>query len=93
MDYKFLDKVVDQIITETRIDYDMGKIQFPFSPRSPFLSSFFFASPILQLTLHPFLTSPFSDHCKNVYGLKGIEVEYVWEEYKQIIIDKIDSNG
>jgi hypothetical protein len=90
MDYKFLDKVVDQIITETRIDYDMGKIQFPFLP----LSSFPLSPLLLHPPIYPFSTfSSFSDHCKNVYGLKGIEVEYVWEEYVQIIKDKIDSNG
>ena len=83
MDKRFLDKVVDQIISETRIDYDMGEIQFPFSSFSPFPSSpsYFFSSYL------------FSDHCEDVYGLNDDEIKYVWEEYVQIIKDKINSNG
>jgi hypothetical protein len=85
MDYKFLNKVVDQIVSETRIDYDMEEIQFPFSP--PSLS--------FLLSLFSFLFSPslFSNHCKDIYGLNGDEIEYVWKEYKQIIKDKIKNNG
>ena len=87
MNYKFLDKVIDQIVRETRMDYGMGEIQFPFSP---FPSS-----------LHPFLrlvsslTPPliFTKHCEDVYGLNGDEVGYVWNEYKQIISDKLKNNG
>ena len=82
MDYKFLDKVIGQIVSETRIDYGMGEIQFPFSlfPRSsPFTSAY---SPSL-----------FTKHCKDIYGLNEQEIEYVWKEYNEIIKDKIDSNG
>ena len=91
MDYKFLHKVVDQIVSETIIDYEKGEIQFPFSYSSPFLSPsllfsrFLFVSPSLYLF--------FSKHCKNVYGLNEQEIEYVWTEYKDIINDKIKNNG
>ena len=85
MDKRFLDKVVDQIVSETMIDYDMGKIQFPFSS---FSFSFRFS-----LFLSPISSSFFSDHCKDVYGLNEEETEYVWKEYNEIIKDKIDSNG
>jgi len=85
MDYKFLDKVLDQLVYETRIDYDMGEIQFPFSSFSPFPSS---------PSSSPFFSSSFfSDHCEDVYGLNDDEIKYVWEEYVQIIKDKINSNG
>ena len=86
MDKRFLDKVVDQIISETRIDYDMGEIQFPFSFFLHFyISSLFFLS--------SFPLFPFSDHCEDVYGLNDDEIKYVWEEYVQIIKDKIKNNG
>ena len=85
MDKRFLDKVVDQIISETIIDYDMGKIQFPFSS---FSFSFRFS-----LFLSPISSSFFSDHCEDVYGLNDDEIKYVWKEYVQIIKDKINSNG
>ena len=92
MDYKFLHKVVDQIVSETRMDYDMEEIQFPFSSRPfslrrpRFLTSFFLSPP------HPPIFS-FSDHCKDVYGLNDDEIEYVWKKYKDDIVYKIDNNG
>jgi hypothetical protein len=84
MDKKFLDKVVDQIVSETKIDYDRKVIETPFT--SPSSSPF---SPFATFSSLP----PFSFHCKTVYGLKGIEVEYVWKEYIKIIKDKIKNNG
>ena len=81
MDKKYLDKVLNQIVSETRIDYDEGRLYTPFPP-----FSFSFSS------LHPFLFSfplPFSHHCEEVYGLNRKEIEYVWKKYKHIIKDKI----
>ena len=85
MDYKFLKKVLDQILSETRIDYrGRGKIFTPFLPHHyPTHFSFHFSS----------YRSNFFNHCKNVYGLNEEESKYVWEEYKRIIKDKIDNNG
>lgn len=78
MNKKFLDKVLDQIVSETKIDHDKKKIFFSFF-------SFSFSSSLL-LILFPF----FSKHCRNVYGLNDDEVEYVWKEYRNIIIYKIN---
>ena len=86
MDNKFLHKVVYQIVRETRIDYDMGEIQFPFS-------SSYYSTSHHSSTLFYLLQTHFSDHCKNVYGLNEEETMYVWKEYKQIIISKIKTNG
>ena len=83
MDYKFLDKVVDHIVSETKIDYDERTIFLPFS-----FSPFSYSCYSLQLLL---LFSPFSKHCKEVYGLNKQEIEYVWEEYREIIKDKINN--
>ena len=80
MDKKFLDKVVDQIVRETRIDYDEGRIYTPF--QKPY-----------SFSLYPFLLFSFKTfyrHCEEVYGLNYDETEYVWEEYKEIIRDKIN---
>ena len=77
MDYKFLDKVVDQILSETRIDDD--KLYTPFS-------SFFF-----YLLSFPSLQYPFYSHCKNVYSIKDEqETEYVWNRYMEGIRTLID---
>ena len=89
MDYKFLHKVIDQIVRETRMDYGMGEIQFPFST-----SSF---SPPLPSSLFLFSFSHFSSllffkHCREVYGLNDDEIGYVWNEYEHIVKDKIRNN-
>jgi hypothetical protein len=34
-------------------------------------------------------TSVFAKYVKNIYGLTDQETEYVWEEYRNIILDKI----
>ena len=81
MNNKFLDKVIEQIISETRVIDN--KLYTPFSslpfrfllPVSSFLSSHF-----------SFLSSfsfSFSSHCKEVYSLNNKETEYVWVKYKE----------
>jgi len=96
MDYKFLNKVVNQIVSETKIDYDQGIIHFPFILHFsvPSLSSFLFS----PLFFPPFLSSPLSPrfffkHCRDVYGLNDDEVKYVWKEYREIVKDKLKNNG
>jgi hypothetical protein len=83
MDYKFLNKVVDQLVSETRVDYDKERLYTPFysSLFPPPLSVFY-------LTRSPFLLS-FTKHCKEVYSLNEQEIEYVWEEYRRIIKDML----
>ena len=85
MDKKFLDKVIGQIVYETRIDYGMEEIQFPSAPPSPL--------PVFFFVLVSRLSSYFFDHCRDVYGLNDNEIEYVWKEYREIIKDKIENNG
>jgi len=71
MNNKFLDKVYDQILSETRIIDD--KVYTLFSP-FPFSLSF----------LLSFISSTsFPSHCKEVYSLNKEETEYVWEKYKE----------
>jgi hypothetical protein len=77
MDNNFLDKVLDQIVSETIIDHDRyNRITYPFDIIFP----------------RPFLSPPyqFYGHCMNVYGLNEDEVKYVWDEYKRIIENKIE---
>ena len=84
MDYKFLDKVLDQLVSETKIDYrGRGKIFTPFfpNPSTHHTLSFHFST----------YRSHFTKHCNEVYGLNIEEIEYVWEEYKEIIKDKLNN--
>ena len=83
MDYKFLDKVLDQIVRETTIDMDEGRIYPPSCPNV--YSSYTFSSPSPPFS--------FTIHCRDVYGLNEQEIKYVWKEYKDIIIDEIENNG
>ena len=81
MDYKFLNKVIDRIMSETKIDYER-EIIFP-----PFTSSFSLILLISILSLPPFL---FAKHCKEVYGLNEQEIEYAWRVYSDDIRYKIN---
>ena len=78
MDKRFLDKVVDMIVSETEIDYEKERAYTPFYSFIPYysLSSY---------------RSPFTKHCNEVYGLNIEEIEYVWNEYREIVGDKIMS--
>ena len=88
MDKKFLHKVIDQLVRETIIyhDHDNERVNFPFHPR-PF--PFSLSLSILSDPSFFYVTK----HCKEVYGLNDDEISYVWNEYREIIIDKIENNG
>jgi hypothetical protein len=81
LDNKFLDKVCDQIISETSVnDNDIHLSFLPHFISPTYLSSFFFTNPFF---LHNFIVPPFSSHCKEVYTLNEQETEYVWTKYKE----------
>jgi len=85
---KYLDKVIEQLVSETTIDYAKERLYTPFSP-----SWSSFSSPLLHQTYTslPFTSPnfPFAKHCIEVYGLNKEETEYVWSTWKYIIRDKI----
>lgn len=91
MDKKFLHKVVDQLVYETKIDHDKKKIHFPFfSMFIPHFKSIFNTPEIPQpLT---FLQAVYN-HCEDVYGLNEQETEYVSENYITIIKNKIEKSN
>jgi len=74
MDKKFLNKVVDQLVRETRIDFEKDRVTYPVE-----LSIQIFYDP-------PFasygISKHFMRHCKDVYGLNHDEIKYVWRKYK-----------
>ena len=94
MDKKFLNKVTEQIISETRIDYDrriMGAPFFvPFPPSLSFLHPLSHALTLFLDSNPPFF---FTKHCVEVYGLNEQEIEYVWKVYSDDIVYKIINNG
>lgn len=84
MGNNYLDKVIDNIVSETRIDYDRGKVH------TPFYVFFLYKDPTY---FHHISSYNFTMHCTDVYGLNKEETEYVWNEYKEIINDKLKDNG
>jgi len=79
MNNKFLDKVTEQILSETRIIDN--KLYIPFSSHT--------FPPLFPLFLTHFFLS-FSSHCKEVYSLNEQEIDYVWNEYKKGVTTLMD---
>ena len=77
MNNKFLDKVCNQIVSETRVNNDVIYAPFFLLPSPPLLTFSLLYSPSLLLT---FL---FSSHCKEIYSLNEQEIDYVWGKYKE----------
>ena len=80
MDKKFLNKVLDQIVSETKIDYD----------EESFLPPFFnyFSHNSVALFSSPFSPYPsFIIHCRDVYGLNKDEVKYKMPVEADIFIE------
>ena len=80
MDKRFLDKVLDQLVRETTIDYDEERFLPPFSIPSSWFSPF-----LSHFSPHP----SFIIHCREVYGLNKEESGYVWDKYILLIKDKL----
>jgi len=84
LDNKLLNKVYEQIVSETRINND--KLHTPFLD---FLLSWPIRPDSISYFHNPSPSYSFSRHCKEVYSLKNDqEIEYVWEKYKKELIHK-----
>ncbi len=92
MNNKFLNKVADRLVKETRIDFTKGKLYAPF-----YLLHFpKFGSPcnipLCSFINNPFFIHSFKEHCKEVYGLNNNEeFNYMWNEYGNIIKAKMNN--
>ena len=89
MDKNYLNKVLDQIVRETTIDYENDRIFTPFSPNSLPVSLLLSNRKNNIWNTSPLPHRLLRRHCKEVYGLNDDEVNYVWNEYKKIIKDKL----
>ena len=90
MDYKFLDKVIDQIVSETMVNGETERIKTPFRHLS-YSFTLHFQLPTSTSSSTSVLYSSFSRHCKEIYSLNDDEVNYVWDKYVQIFRDKINN--
>ena len=93
MDKKFLNKVVDQLVSETMISKRRAitLILTPFCQRTFSASDFSQGKDLHSkysavIVLHNFL----SLHCKDVYSLDDTEISYVFQKYRNIVMLKIN---
>ena len=89
MDKRYLDKVIDQIVSETMVNGETERIKTPFRQLS-YSFTLHFQLPSSSSSSTSVLLSSFSRHCKEIYGLDKDEVGYVWDKYVQIFRDKIN---
>jgi len=90
---EYLNKVIDQIMSETIIDFtgNGGEIIPPFS--LPTHTRIFFAYIVSDSIIYfpSSLLAPFEKHCNVVYSIKnGGDVSYIRVKYRNIITDKIN---
>ena len=85
MDKKFLHKVVEQIVSEIKLEYDRGVlIKYPWSPFYGGIKKYLTNTPIPDGDDRLLI-----QHLKNVYGLTEDEVQYVQNEYRIELRKKI----
>jgi|688.fasta_scaffold1385923_2 hypothetical protein len=83
----YLDKIVEYLVDDTIFDNDERRVIFPYIPTG---LSFPFDK-IFQYFPYSHLPKSLSDYCKDMYGLTVEEIIYVWEKFKTIITDIINS--
>ena len=88
MDYKFLNKVVEQIVSETNYIDGEKYMDIPWLKHK--LTKDIFIQRLIYLS-ELGVPYPFSYHCKCIYVLNDEEIEYVWNEYEQDIKDKMNN--
>lgn len=77
MNKKFLNKVVDQIVSETEVDHVTKKVKLRFTSNYTYLD-------IVDAYIFPY--PPFEEHLEDVYGLKNMsERKFVQNNYEDII--------
>ena len=80
---KYINYVVEDLISNTEIDYDQKKIKYPF------LSPHYF--PLSPSFLFFTNNSPFTKHVIERYGIHDNDVDNTWEIYKGKIKEVIDN--
>ncbi len=92
---RYIEHIINDLVRDTRIDYDKERIYFPFShfpPLPPHLTPLSPLDPIPLLSIYDHSPNYFSIYCRDSFGLTKDEIDYVWNEYKKIIKEKIRNN-
>ena len=72
---RFIEHIINDLVRDTKIDYDKEEILTRGGSPIYFVKDYYYFF--------------FIDYCKDTYGLTEDEIEYVWDQYKGIILDKI----
>jgi len=85
---KYLEKVLNHLVKNTHVDYRLidGKkfVENPyFSPLNIYINFYNYTNP----NISPIF---FERYCKNHFGLRTDEVDYLWNQYMPIIIKEIE---
>ena len=86
---KYLDKIVQYILDDTKLDYGQKEVIYPFIPNVR--SQWGLLVPLYYATIESPLFNEFSEYCNDTYGLTYDESVYVWDQYKVIFNHKINS--
>ena len=93
MDKNFLNKVVDQILSETRISKRRAitLVLTPLSQRTFSAHDFSQGNDLhTKYSDVSALANYFSTHCKDVYSLDDSEIPYVFQKYRSMVMLKIN---
>jgi hypothetical protein len=82
---RYIEHIIKDLVRDTRIDYEIGRIYYPVLP-SEIPHSFFFTPYYLPSPSPP---TSFLNYCRDTFGLTEEEIKYVWDQYKIIIKDKV----
>ena len=79
---RYIEHIINDLVRDTRINYERERIYFPYPTHPVYPSTLSIHSIVL-------LIPTFTDYCKDTYGLTEEEIDYVWDQYKSTIKDKI----
>lgn len=85
----FLDKVVDFLVKDTKVDYENRELFFPFTLKKSLRQNTDNATPFHKILFNRDSVIPldgFMEYIEEMYGITDIkEVSYVWGKYKDVM--------
>lgn len=83
--FKYLDKVMESLVRGTKIDNENDVVYSPFItlPKRAFYNHLLTRN---YISIHGLF-----GYLKNTFGLNSDEVLYIWEQYKEIMLEKINN--
>ena len=73
---------------ETIIDHNEGTIKFPFMDWTPIVLPF--SKDYIKPHLNSYMIKTWFDkYCRDVYGLTQSEIEYVWDDYIEKLVNML----